>query len=226
MVQIIPNWHPILVHFTVALWTFAVVMHLIVAVYPEGSIKQQMAIVARWDLWLGTGFGIVTVFAGWLASGSVAHDELSHAAMMEHKQLALITLAIFALLTGWSIWTQRTKQAPGKLFLLPLVIGAGLLMSTAWHGGELVYRYGLGVMSLPQSGNENHDHDSHAHPLISSDEEFSSMPLAHSEPGDHAHSNAADEHETQQDEVSESLKVDGDSTEDNHVHNHNHNHGH
>ena len=224
MVQIIPNWHPIFVHFTVALWTITVVMHLIVAVYREGNIKQQMAIVARWNLWLGTGFGIVTALAGWQAFNSIAHDDISHEAMIEHRELALITLAIFALLTGWSIWKQRLKQTPGKLFLLPLVIGAGLLMSTAWHGGELVYRYGLGVMSLPQSGNKNHDHDSHAHPLISSDDEFSSMPLAHSEPGDYAHGNAVEKHETHQDEVSVSPEADDDSTEDNHIHNHDYTH--
>lgn len=139
MVQIIPNWHPIFVHFTVALWTIAVVMHLIAVVYPESMIKEQMVIVARWNLWLGTAFGIVTALVGWLASNSVAHDDISHEAMMEHRELALITLSIFVLSTVWSIWKQRARQAPGKLFLLPLVIGAGLLMSTAWHGGELVY---------------------------------------------------------------------------------------
>ncbi len=158
MAQIIPNWHPIFVHFTVALWTIAVVMHLIVVVYPESNIRQQMVIFARWNLWLGTAFGIVTVLAGWLASNSVIHDDISHEAMMEHRELALITLAIFALLTGWSIWKHCRKQETGSMFLLPLVIGGGLLISTAWHGGELVYRYGLGVMSLPQPETEGHNH--------------------------------------------------------------------
>lgn len=36
---------------------------------------------------------------------------------------------------------------------------AGLLLSTAWHGGELVYRYGLGVMSMPKSHGEGHAHE-------------------------------------------------------------------
>lgn len=79
-------------------------------------------------------------------------------------------------------------------------------------------------MSLPQAGNEDHGHDSHAHPLISSDEEFSNMPLPNSEPGEHAHNNAGEEHETHQDEVGVSLEADDDSTEDNHVHNHDQTH--
>lgn len=41
-----------------------------------------------------------------------------------------------------------------------LLLAAGVLLaSTAWHGGELVYRHGLGVMSLPQPEGEGHDHE-------------------------------------------------------------------
>jgi len=34
-----------------------------------------------------------------------------------------------------------------------------LLANTAWHGAENVYRYGLGVMSLPQQESEGHAHN-------------------------------------------------------------------
>ena len=164
MAQIIPNWHPIFVHFTVALWIIAVILHVAVVVYPESDIRQQLVIVARWNLWLGTAFGIVTVIAGWLAFNSVTHDAISHEVMEEHRNLALVTLAIFVLATGWSMWKLRKKQLTGKYFLLLLVIGVGFLMSTAWHGGELVYRYGLGVISLPQPETaDNHQGKEHEH---------------------------------------------------------------
>ena len=221
MIQIIPNWHPIFVHFTVALWTIAVVMHLIVVVYPESNIKQQMVMVARWNLWLGTAFGIVTVIAGWLASNSVAHDDISHAAMMEHKELALFTLAIFASLTGWSMWKQRKKQAPGSLFLLPLVIGAGLLMSTAWHGGELVYRYGLGVMSFPQTEAEDHEHDSHSHLEPSNYNQMAVTSASQQETVEHNHVEG-EEHNIEQNEIAEPDEdgIDNDSSGDGHGHDH------
>ncbi len=47
------------------------------------------------------------------------------------------------------------------IFMLTLILSTGLLALTAWKGGELVYRYGLGVMSLPQvaQGAEGHDHE-------------------------------------------------------------------
>jgi hypothetical protein len=41
---------------------------------------------------------------------------------------------------------------------MALLIVQGMLLSTAWHGAEVVYRYGIGVISLPQEEGEGHDH--------------------------------------------------------------------
>ncbi len=60
MIEIIPNWHPIFVHFTIALLSLAVGFHVICPFLSDGTIKQHFTILARWNLWLGTGFGIVT----------------------------------------------------------------------------------------------------------------------------------------------------------------------
>lgn len=159
MIEIIPNWHPIFVHFTVALLSLAVGFYIICHFLSEGKLKQQFNILARWDLWLGTGFGIVTVIAGWFAYNSVAHDAPSHAAMTDHRNWALVTLGVFIILVGWSLWSERQERLPSKLFLTGLLIGGVLLASTAWRGAENVYRYGLGVMSLPQAEGEGHSHN-------------------------------------------------------------------
>ena len=159
MIEIIPNWHPIFVHFTVALLSLAVGFHIICHFLSEGKLKQQFNILARWDLWLGTGFGIVTAIAGWFAYNSVAHDAPSHAAMTDHRNWALVTLGLFIILVGWSLWSERQERLPSRLFLTGLLIGGVLLASTAWRGAENVYRYGLGVMSLPQAEGEGHSHN-------------------------------------------------------------------
>ena len=52
----------------------------------------------------------------------------------------------------------RQKKALSRVFIVAMVISGTVLMSTAWHGGELVYRYGLGVMSLPKAEGDGHDH--------------------------------------------------------------------
>ncbi|RKZ75514.1 MAG: hypothetical protein DRR19_29285 [Candidatus Parabeggiatoa sp. nov. 1] len=159
MIEIIPNWHPIFVHFTVALLSTAVGFFLLAWIAGKKPIQKQCLVVAHWNLWLGTGFAVITAIAGWFAYNSVAHDALSHAAMSEHRNWALGTLALLLPLTLWAWWnhhTGKTIQVPFLVFALVLL---GLLLSTAWHGGELVYRYGIGVMSLPTSESSGHTHE-------------------------------------------------------------------
>ena len=158
MIEIIPNWHPVFVHFTVALWSLAIVFNIVTPLLPDGNIKQQWFYLSRWNLWLGTGFGIITASAGWFAYNSVLHDAPSHAAMTDHRNWALVTLGLFVLLAGWSLWCDRKNRLPGKLFLAGLLIGGVLLAGTAWRGAEAVYRYGLGVMSLPKPESDGRSH--------------------------------------------------------------------
>ena len=155
-IEIIPNFHPIFVHFTVALLSLSVAFHLLDFV-TKGA-KAEWRILAQWNLWLGAGFAIVTVLAGIYAYNTVSHDGPSHAAMTVHKNWALPTLLVFLLLAGWSVLSARAGKSASVSFLVVLVIAGGLLLSTAWHGAELVYRHGLGVMSLPDASGEGHGH--------------------------------------------------------------------
>lgn len=159
MIDVIPNWHPIFVHFTVGLLIVAVTLHLLLHFVSHSGLKSQWAIVARWNLWIGTGLTLITVAMGWYAFYTVNHDTPSHLAMIEHRNWAMATLAAFLGIAAWEYYLHRHGKSKGWSFTGMLVLAAGLLMSTAWHGGELVYRYGLGVMSLPKSEGAGHDHD-------------------------------------------------------------------
>ncbi len=158
MIEIIPNVHPIFVHFTVALLIIAAGIHLLSHFVSSSGLKTQMAIVARWNLWIGLGCTVLTVAAGWYAFYTVNHDTPSHLAMVEHRNWAMATFAVLLGIAGWEYYLQRYGKSKGWLFTGLLVIAASLLFSTAWHGGELVYRHGLGVMSLPITAGAGHDH--------------------------------------------------------------------
>ena len=152
MIEIIPNWHPILVHFTIGLLSTSVLFYLALVVIRSGHPwEPAFQVMAKGCLWSGTLFAIATAIAGWFAYNSVAHDTPSHAAMTEHRNWALATLSVFIVLALWSMrqHLKSTKRA-GAMFFLVVVIAGGLLASTGWYGGEAVYRYGLGVMSLPE----------------------------------------------------------------------------
>lgn len=156
MIEIIPNWHPIFVHFTVGLLLSTVAFHVAAVITGSDPLKQTLSSVANWTLWAGTVITIATVAAGWIAFNTVNHDTPSHHVMLEHRNLAMMTLATFIAVALWS-WFRAKKNAPIQWPVVIAVCIAGvLLISTAWHGGELVYRHGLGVMSLPKQ--EAHTH--------------------------------------------------------------------
>lgn len=170
MIEIIPNWHPVFVHFTVALLSVAVLLSVITQFMSAGKLRDQWQLVAQWNLWIGAGITVLTVLAGVVAYNSVAHDTPSHEAMTEHRNWALVTAVLFIILAIWSWQRAKAGQAMNAALLIALLVSGGLLASTAWLGGEAVYRYGLGVMSLPKTDSHDHDHgaenvsgDGHGH---------------------------------------------------------------
>ena len=158
MIEIIPNWHPLFVHFPIAFATAAVFFMAIGKFFKVKPWAQLCLAFGRWMLWGAALFAAIAAVFGWFAYNSVEHDEPSHVAMILHRNWALATVATLSALAARDFWRSRSAQLPsgGLVWLLGVVWL--LLMSTAWHGGELVYRYGLGVMSLPKSEGSGHVH--------------------------------------------------------------------
>jgi len=161
MPEIIPNLHPVFVHFTVALLSISVALFFILALLRDRlptNLQTQWHAVARWNLWLGAAITLITGLAGLYAYNTVAHDTPSHMAMTDHRNWAIATIILFTGLAAWSIVRTRAAKTHGRLFVVVMVIAGVVLLSTAWRGGEVVYRYGLGVMSLPKAEGDGHNH--------------------------------------------------------------------
>ena len=177
MFDIIPNWHPIFVHFSVGLLLTAALFHVAAMVAGNGPLKQTFTHVANWNLWVGVLITVATVAAGWQAFNSVNHDTPSHLAMIEHRNWAMLTFGIYLLVGMWSFSRAKKHQLMQWPLVIAVCAGGILLISTAWHGGELVYRHGLGVMSLPNPDEHAHgegaahDHNEHEHEQTSQESE-------------------------------------------------------
>ena len=157
MIEIIPNWHPIMVHFSVALLLTSTAL-LAWSLFRGRTSADQTAVVSgRLVLWIGLVAAILTVAAGLQAYYSVGHDGPSHAAMTDHRNWGFGVLAAF-LVAGVLSWTRRKSSLPVRDVVL-LLASSGILLVTAYKGGELVYRYGLGVQSLPAVTGDGHDHN-------------------------------------------------------------------
>lgn len=161
--EIIPNWHPLLVHFTIALLSISVVLYLAGYIFK----KPHLLLVGRWNLWLGAVFTVGTILAGLDAYNSVSHDALSHAAMTDHKKWAIPTGGIFIALAVWALWKHRGAKTVHPAFVILMVLASLSLAITGYKGAEVVYRHGTGVMRMPMimgdGSHTSHDHGSHGH---------------------------------------------------------------
>ena len=151
-IEIIPNLHPLFVHFTVALLSTSAALFIFSRLFAT-KYQDELNITAKWCLWLCGLATIATVSAGFYAYYTVGHDGPSHIVMKTHRNLALIScLLIF---TSIGISLSSCKKFTFYVFI---VFSALMVSITAWYGGELVYRHGIGVISLPNTS-EGHEHD-------------------------------------------------------------------
>ncbi|MBA1147120.1 DUF2231 domain-containing protein [Ectothiorhodospiraceae bacterium WFHF3C12] len=163
MPEIIPNWHPVLVHFTIGLLLTGTLFYLLALVLPTERLSLEAVLAARWVLIAGGAITVATLIAGWYAYNSVAHDDAAHAAMTGHRNWALVTAAIFAVLIVWEAMRARSGLKASGRVGAALLIAALLLVVTGYKGGEVVYRHGVGVMSLPATGDHGHAAGEHDH---------------------------------------------------------------
>ena len=197
MIEIIPNWHPAFVHFPIAFATAAVFFVACGVVFKAKPWAQQCLLFGHWMLWGAAIFACIAAVFGWFAYNSVEHDEAGHQAMTLHAYWALSAVGALVVLAALDVRSRRFVGMPGSGFLVLLVVAWGLVISTAWHGGEVVFRHGVGVMSLPKPENHGHDHahgDGH-------DGDHGAVPVsgvatAHEDGRDHGHDDTAnDEHQ-------------------------------
>lgn len=169
MSEVIPNWHPLLVHFPVALISVSAFFHLAtLAIWGRHKSAVHCAVLAHATLWMGALAAVLAAMLGWLAFSTVDHDEAGHAAMQIHRAWALGTLAVLMILAGWDFWHRKIEEKPEWWFAGMVVAAWALVATTAWYGGELVYRHGLGVMATSitasEAGHQHHHEDAdHEH---------------------------------------------------------------
>lgn len=148
-ISIVPNLHPIFVHFSIALLIVSAALFFIAALFKRRPWAFTILKIAHANLWIGALFMLPTLLTGWQAFNTVENDYASHVAMTIHRNWAIPTGILWVILAAWSAIWYRKSLVVGKLFLVLLVIASVMLAVTGHKGAETVYRYGLGVMSMP-----------------------------------------------------------------------------
>lgn len=164
MIEIIPNWHPAFVHFPIAFATSSVFLAAIGKLFRAKPWAEQCLVFGRWMLWAAAISACVAAVLGWFAYNSVKHDDAGHLAMTIHRNWALAALGALVLLAVWAARSWRSAAEPSNGMLILLTATWLLVVNAAWHGGEAVYRHGLGVMALPTPEEPGHSHEHGEHP--------------------------------------------------------------
>lgn len=138
-----PNLHPIIVHFPIALIIVAVICDLIGIISRKRSFIQTANIVSVFAA-IGAVFAVVT---GLLAEGSIWHPGPAHEILETHEMFGFIFLGviivtvIFRLAIGDKIYS-RLKW----IGFIMVLIASGIVGYGGYLGGEMVYTHGAGVM--------------------------------------------------------------------------------
>jgi uncharacterized membrane protein len=136
------NYHPLFVHFPIALWVAALLFEALA----QARGKDELHRAAKWLLYLGTLAGLAAVGTGLLAEESVPEAGPARDVMETHELLMQITTSLAIGLCVFAFFLRSLAAAwARKVFLAGLVVLALLLTVGADRGTQLVYQYGVGV---------------------------------------------------------------------------------
>lgn len=141
----LPNLHPAIVHFPIVLLNLAVLFDIAGLLLSSKDWIRKAALVLSV---LGILFAGITYWSGREASESVDLSVEAQPVLAEHEDLAEYTLWFFGIYTAirlalyFFVPYKRSVHAVMIVLALP---GLYLLFETADHGGELVYKHGVGV---------------------------------------------------------------------------------
>lgn len=135
--------HPMLVHFPIALLITSVFLDFLRLATKKENFERS----AFHLLFLGALSCIPAIIFGFVAE-EAAHDRAHIADAMEtHEALGFSTaLSFIILLIIRYVFIKIDKFSKIRpYYLIAAVIGIGLLLTTAYYGGRLVYDYGAAV---------------------------------------------------------------------------------
>jgi uncharacterized membrane protein len=110
------------------------------------SKKEWLRQVSFATLVIGAIGGVAAVVSGLQAEDNIAHGEAVHRVMETHKQLGLITLGVFGVLTLWRLVRERKMRLLERsLVLICSLAGVGILFATANLGGRMVFEHAAAI---------------------------------------------------------------------------------
>jgi uncharacterized membrane protein len=135
-------FHPMLVHFPIALLVMSVVFDAAGQIWKRESFQESGFCLHL----IGLIGGAAAAFVGHLAEEAAEEAGIAESLIERHETLALTTLGIFFFLFVWRLLLRNkfTGQMI-RVYFFVATIGLGTLAATGHFGGNLVFEHGAGV---------------------------------------------------------------------------------
>ncbi|NOZ61029.1 MAG: DUF2231 domain-containing protein [Calditrichaeota bacterium] len=148
--------HPVFVHFTIALFSLAVLLDILGRIFKKESFH-----VASWLNLLGSGLAVIaTVIFGVIAESRAPHTDAGHELVKTHETIGFIVLGIILVLAIWRLILKGKLPVKGvAVYFAISIIGILLMFTGAYYGGEMVYTHGYGVKTAVAEEGVPHEHN-------------------------------------------------------------------
>ena len=140
-----PGWHPVVVHFPLALVITAACFLSAARVLRASRAAETSAIVGTWTLVVGA-LGLLFALGTGLAAVADLHiGAAAHEAVSSHVKSAILTTFLVLSAAVWRGAGAPQQARPSRGFILLMWLAASSLIVTGYRGGQNVYRHGVGV---------------------------------------------------------------------------------
>lgn len=144
----VPGWHPVVVHFPLALILTATPLLLAARLLCGDAPASTAAIVGTWNLCLGA---LAALFALATGLGAVLDLDVNAAARQAislHMKWAMFSTLALVLLAVWRGAGAAPRSRPSWVFIIVLLAATAALAVTGYRGGQNVYEFGVGVKRI------------------------------------------------------------------------------
>ncbi|RME46285.1 MAG: DUF2231 domain-containing protein [Caldilineae bacterium] len=137
-----PPYHPLVVHFPIALYFLGVLMTLGYLWRKEPAFEQ----FAYWAFFLSWLAAIVASLVGLVDKGQLPFDDPRQGAMNRHITLAILFIVLDGLVVYHRFRWPDVLSSPRRWVYFGLLAAAMVAITiTGWLGGELVYGLHIGI---------------------------------------------------------------------------------
>jgi uncharacterized membrane protein len=131
--------HPMLVMFPVALFVTGAVFDVIAAFTDNGTFSQ----VSFWSITVGLIGAVLAALTGVADWTGIPAQTRAKAVGLRHGLLNGVVVVLFII--SWALRVNATEHRASVALVIVEVIAVAIASVSAWLGGELVDRLGIGV---------------------------------------------------------------------------------